>query len=75
MTLVCADELSLLLCPLSCSFRSHMIQVVLSEHSIAKVEGYEQRFNVSFVVRHYQYKHWTLDNDIMLLKVREDCRI
>lgn len=50
-----------------------MIQVVLGEHSIIKVEGFEQKFNVSFVIRHYQYKHWSFDNDIMLVKVRYEC--
>ncbi|XP_049893120.1 serine protease 1-like isoform X2 [Epinephelus moara] len=47
----------------------HLIQVVLSEHSIYKLEGFEQRFDVSLVVRHYQYQHWTFDNDIMLIKL------
>ncbi|KAM9859414.1 trypsin-like [Aulostomus maculatus] len=47
----------------------HMIQVVLSEHSIRREEGFEQRFNVSSVIRHYQYKEWMLDNDIMMLKL------
>lgn len=48
-----------------------MMQVVLGEHSIMKVEGFEQRFNVSLVIRHYQYKHWSFDNDIMLIKVMD----
>ncbi|XP_075870298.1 anionic trypsin-like [Nelusetta ayraudi] len=48
---------------------SHMMQVVLGEHSIVKVEGFEQRFNVSLVIRHYQYRHWSFDNDIMLIKL------
>lgn len=51
--------------------RSHMMQVVLGEHSIVKVEGFEQRFNVSLVIRHYQYRHWSFDNDIMLIKVMD----
>lgn len=54
------------------SSRSHMMQVVLGEHSIVKVEGFEQRFNVSLVIRHYQYRHWSFDNDIMLIKVMDD---
>lgn len=49
-----------------------MMQVVLGEHSIVKVEGFEQRFNVALVIRHYQYKHWSFDNDIMLIKVMDD---
>lgn len=47
------------------------MQVVLGEHSIDKVEGFEQRFNVSLVIKHYQYKHWSFDNDIMLIKVMD----
>lgn len=50
------------------------MEVVLGEHSIVKVEGFEQRFAVSRVIRHYQYRHWSFDNDIMLIKVI-DCRI
>lgn len=49
-----------------------MMQVVLGEHSIVKVEGFEQRFNVSLVIRHYLYKHWSFDNDIMLIKVMDE---
>ncbi|XP_068576585.1 trypsin [Cebidichthys violaceus] len=48
---------------------SHMIEVVLGEHDINKEEGTEQRFNVALVIKHYQYQHWTFDNDIMLLKL------
>lgn len=57
--------------PSSSLCRSHMIQVVLGEHSIVKAEGFEQRFNVSLVIRHYQYRHWSFDNDIMLIKVMD----
>ncbi len=59
------------LCLPLCSCRRHMIQVVLGEHNIKWVEGFEQKFNVSLIIRHFQYKHWTFDNDIMLLKVRD----
>ncbi|XP_067359287.1 trypsin-like [Channa argus] len=48
---------------------NHLIQVVLSEHNINKVEGFEQVFNVTLIVRHYQFQYWTFDNDIMLLKL------
>ncbi|KAM3621083.1 uncharacterized protein V6R79_005795 [Siganus canaliculatus] len=48
---------------------SHLIQVVLGEHSITKVEGFEQKFSVSLIIRHHQYQHWNFDNDIMLLKL------
>lgn len=47
-----------------------MIKVVLGDHNIVKVEGFEQIFNVSLIIKHYQYNYWILDNDIMLLKVR-----
>uniref|UniRef100_A0A3Q3VSB6 trypsin n=1 Tax=Mola mola TaxID=94237 RepID=A0A3Q3VSB6_MOLML len=48
---------------------SYMIQVVLGEHSIYEEDGFEQKFNVSLVVKHYQYKHWMFDSDIMLIKL------
>ncbi|XP_068455076.1 trypsin-3-like [Clinocottus analis] len=48
---------------------SHLIQVVLGEHDLTREEGTEQRFGVALVLRHYQYQHWTFDNDIMLLKL------
>uniref|UniRef100_A0A3Q3KD38 trypsin n=1 Tax=Monopterus albus TaxID=43700 RepID=A0A3Q3KD38_MONAL len=48
---------------------NHLIQVVLGEHTLSTVEGFEQVFNVSLIVRHYQYQSWTFDNDIMLLKL------
>ncbi|TKS70848.1 Trypsin-1 [Collichthys lucidus] len=47
----------------------HMIKVVLSEHNLQRNEGHEQVFSVSAVIRHYQYQHWSFDNDIMLLKL------
>uniref|UniRef100_A0A3B4Z288 trypsin n=1 Tax=Stegastes partitus TaxID=144197 RepID=A0A3B4Z288_9TELE len=46
-----------------------MLKVVLSEHSIVREEGYEQIFNVSLVIKHHDYSYWTLDNDIMLIKL------
>ncbi|XP_034544621.1 trypsin-like [Notolabrus celidotus] len=48
---------------------THMIKVVLNDHNIMKKEGFEQMFNVSKVIRHSQYRPWTFDNDIMLLKL------
>ncbi|XP_042355712.1 anionic trypsin-1-like [Plectropomus leopardus] len=47
----------------------HRIKVVLSEHNIHRVEGFEQTFTVSLVLRHFQYQPWTFDNDIMMLKL------
>lgn len=56
---------------LLCCFRSHLMKVVLSEHSIIKSEGVEQTFSVSAVFQHYMYNPRTFDNDIMLIKVME----
>ncbi|XP_034003938.1 anionic trypsin-1-like [Trematomus bernacchii] len=46
---------------------SGLIQVVLSEHNLNKVEGFEQVFNVSQIHLH-GFNYRTFDNDIMLLK-------
>ena len=43
--------------------------MVLSEHSLTRVEGVEQEFNVTIVLVYYMYNYRTFDNDIMLLKV------
>ncbi|KAM8756872.1 trypsin-3-like isoform 1-T1 [Acanthopagrus schlegelii] len=48
---------------------SHLMKVVLSEHSIIKSEGVEQTFGVSAVFQHYMYNPRTFDNDIMLIKL------
>ncbi|XP_061899758.1 trypsin [Entelurus aequoreus] len=48
---------------------SHMIKVVLSELHLTGKEGVEQRFNVSVIVTHPDFLHWTFDNDIMMLKL------
>ncbi|XP_053723876.1 trypsin-2-like [Synchiropus splendidus] len=53
----------------------HLMQVVLGEHDLYKVEGVEQRFNVSLILRHRRYMYWSFDNDIMLLKLDEPARI
>lgn len=48
-----------------------MMKVVLGEHNIHTTEGFEQIFSVSGIIRHYNYKTWSFNNDIMLIKVRE----
>ncbi|XP_046881296.1 trypsin [Hypomesus transpacificus] len=48
---------------------NYLIQVVLSEHSLTRVEGVEQEFNVTIVLVYYMYNYRTFDNDIMLLKL------
>uniref|UniRef100_A0A8C5PSK8 Peptidase S1 domain-containing protein n=1 Tax=Leptobrachium leishanense TaxID=445787 RepID=A0A8C5PSK8_9ANUR len=45
------------------------IQVRLGEHNIAVSEGTEQFISSSRVIRHSGYNSWTLDNDIMLIKL------
>ncbi|KAL4658479.1 trypsin-like [Arapaima gigas] len=48
---------------------SQLIKVVLSEHSLTKEEGFEQEYNVSRTIVHYNYNFRTFNNDIMLLKL------
>ncbi|XP_030639604.1 trypsin-3 isoform X2 [Chanos chanos] len=45
------------------------IQVRLGEHNIAVSEGTEQFIDSSKVIRHPSYNSYTLDNDIMLIKL------
>ncbi|KAM4031711.1 trypsin-like [Anomaloglossus baeobatrachus] len=45
------------------------VQVRLGEHNIAVSEGTEQFISSSRVIRHASYSSWTLDNDIMLIKL------
>ncbi|XP_024915703.1 trypsin-3 [Cynoglossus semilaevis] len=54
---------------------TYFIQVYLGDHDITKWEGYEQVFNVIFIIRHGQYNYLTFDNDIMLLKLHKPAEI
>ncbi|XP_043935331.1 cationic trypsin-3-like [Protopterus annectens] len=45
------------------------IQVRLGEHNIDVSEGTEQFINSERVIRHPNYNSWTIDNDIMLIKL------
>ena len=45
------------------------IQVRLGEHNIDVVEGGEQFIDASKIIRHPKYSSWTLDNDILLIKL------
>ncbi|XP_073537386.1 trypsin-like isoform X2 [Phyllobates terribilis] len=45
------------------------VHVRLGEHNIAVSEGTEQFINSARVIRHASYSSWTLDNDIMLIKL------
>ncbi|KAJ7998882.1 hypothetical protein DPEC_G00209580 [Dallia pectoralis] len=50
---------------------AYLIKVVLSEHDMSKVEGFEQEFNVVKALVYYTYNYKTFDNDIMLLKLEK----
>lgn len=45
------------------------INVRLGEHNIAVSEGTEQFIDSSSVIRHPSYNSYTLDNDIMMIKL------
>ncbi|XP_008588143.1 PREDICTED: anionic trypsin [Galeopterus variegatus] len=45
------------------------IQVRLGEHNIEVLEGTEQFISSAKVIRHPKYNSWTLDNDILLIKL------
>ncbi|KAL0172034.1 hypothetical protein M9458_032345 [Cirrhinus mrigala] len=45
------------------------IEVRLGEHNIAINEGSEQFINSAKVIRHPNYDSWTIDSDIMLIKL------
>ncbi|KAG5842893.1 hypothetical protein ANANG_G00182590 [Anguilla anguilla] len=47
------------------------VEVRLGEHNIRKTEGNEQFIRSSRVIRHPKYSSWTIDNDIMLIKLSE----
>ncbi|XP_043822942.1 anionic trypsin-like [Dromiciops gliroides] len=46
------------------------IQVRLGEHNIEATDGSEQFIDSEKVIRHPGYSYWTLDNDIMLIKLK-----
>uniref|UniRef100_A0A8C5Q209 Peptidase S1 domain-containing protein n=1 Tax=Leptobrachium leishanense TaxID=445787 RepID=A0A8C5Q209_9ANUR len=50
-------------------YLSRIVQVRLGEHNIEVLEGTEQSINSAKSIRHPDYDSWTLDNDIMLLKL------
>ncbi|KAM3872116.1 trypsin-3 [Diretmus argenteus] len=53
---------------------SALMRVVLSEHSLAQEEGFEQVFNVSKIfVYHYNYK--SFNNDIMVIRLDQPARL
>lgn len=50
------------------TLNSH-IQVRLGEYNIDVLEGGEQFIDASKIIRHPKYSSWTLDNDILLIKL------
>ncbi|XP_056588513.1 trypsin I-P1-like [Triplophysa dalaica] len=52
-----------------------VIQVVLSEHSLAMEEGFEQVLNVSRIYSHFAYNPRTFANDILLIKLSVPAQI
>jgi len=49
-------------------------QIVIGEHDLHKTEGSEQRIEVERVIRHPLYNNRNSDNDIALLRLKEDIR-
>ncbi|XP_068171912.1 trypsin-like [Antennarius striatus] len=47
----------------------HLLQLVLSEHDLSLDEGFEQKFKASLIIKHYRYRSWSFNNDIMLIKL------
>ncbi|KAJ8388845.1 hypothetical protein AAFF_G00126010 [Aldrovandia affinis] len=47
------------------------VEVRMGEHHIRITEGTEQFISSSKVVRHPNYNSWNIDNDIMLIKLRQ----
>ncbi|CAO2603314.1 Trypsin V-B, partial [Lemmus lemmus] len=46
------------------------IQVRLREHNIHKIESGEQFIDAAKIIPHPDYSIWTIDNDIMLIKLK-----
>ncbi|XP_041490685.1 trypsin V-A-like [Microtus oregoni] len=49
---------------------SPKIQVRLGEHNIHELEGGEQFIDAAKIIPHPDYSKWTIDNDIMLIKLK-----
>lgn len=60
----------------SMSFLSNSrIQVRLGEHNINVLEGDEQFINAAKIIKHPNYSSWTLNNDIMLIKLSSPVKL
>ncbi|XP_032761099.1 anionic trypsin-1 [Rattus rattus] len=51
------------------------IQVRLGEHNINVLEGDEQFINAAKIIKHPKYSSWTLNNDIMLIKLSSPVKL
>lgn len=51
------------------------MEVRLGEHNIAVNEGSEQFISSQKVIRHPSYDSWTLDSDIMLIKLSKSATL
>ncbi|XP_068603344.1 trypsin-like isoform X2 [Brachionichthys hirsutus] len=49
---------------------SGAVQVRLGEHDLAAAEGTEQWISASKLIRHHQFNSFSMDNDVMLIKLR-----
>lgn len=47
----------------------------LGEHNIEVLEGNEQFIDSAKVIRHPRFNSWTLDNDVMLIKLSSPATI
>ncbi|XDV29462.1 hypothetical protein PO909_032589 [Leuciscus waleckii] len=54
-----------------CSFIPLYLDVYLGKHNVSVTEGTEQWINAEKVIRHPNYNDQTLNNDIMLIKLRK----
>ncbi|XP_056331112.1 snake venom serine protease NaSP-like [Danio aesculapii] len=54
-----------------CYLVANRLTIHLGEHNIAVEEGTEQRIKAEKVIPHPKYNDYTLDNDFMLIKLKE----
>nr|XP_005988792.1 PREDICTED: trypsin-3-like [Latimeria chalumnae] len=58
-----------------CHVPLFFMKAVIGEHSLDTDEGYEQTFRIVRYVIHPRFESWTLNNDIMLLKLNRPARL
>lgn len=52
------------------TLKPSQLQVRLGEHNIYEIEGAEQFIDAAKMILHPDYDKWTVDNDIMLIKLK-----